>query len=904
MSESCEIRRVGEIKINGLSDKLKIVGIDYQIGDLRQSSFVSVSLIDKDGVLEQIPLSVQNPMEIEIGNLSFLGYPIKEARTCSPNGDNIIQVDFVDGSFILDKIIVGLWGKHCEATSTQITVGSKKIKNWRRGSYYGSDPLVIVGDFVDPCGDDQLDVKVDPCDPCPEAPLELVREYEKDMKKIDCENLRELSILETEYSFNDLATAINFGWPPLRFENIGNLQGLTTYKANYSGTLREVLNSWCSDLGLSYYWQNGIIKFIDLRAGIEVDIKGLDGNCDVVKIQTSRSLESTYSNNVIGYFGREGQERDYQCNYEFGKRIVCRPLNLKDLLSPVMPLAKVASAYVGMNGSSPNEWALDKYDLTEFLCMCSMYSPRLREAVVWLNVYGIVQADAAFERVETSKSVSVISGVSLSYTSYFDMDYNDDLKLGKSSLPLLDMTIKKVFSKTQNTTGFNWLVEILGGEIQTLVNGVNVADDDYYFFVGNRNDEKFSNRYEWESGIGSEFLGKFFIRKYGANNGNAPQVTAAGGDGAQYYERGDIGLDFSKFFTNSDPDSYVDELSNEEGEIKNSLILVERNPVWIPTSEEGDDLELLVEMCDKLIPAEVTKILSIDPKKLDVTHPIMKNDHPDAPTENGGWTENDTVYFVRKFKASKNQGALTISNLTTYDFHPKDKVKEVEIEGFQTPVKIGLRSTQAKKIQIENIVFWMPPQATVREQEGESESEHIPYAGGYYVFVNNNSSIESLLKVPKIEVIKKYLHPIGDNTLKGNMVVASLSESDLQEYYYDEIELGCSINESLLEGSIDDYTQPLRVNITKELIETSIEFNGIPSEDFEIENGFRSISVRFYGDSPVSNIVFRNSMPIPENLNVRLKTRKNSPLFNLEQKRRRWGKPPSEYPSEGGFPTI
>jgi hypothetical protein len=505
MSESFEIKKINPIKLSGLSNKVKVIGADYQVGDLKRSSSVSISLIDKDNVLESFPLSLKNPIKIEIGSLVFFGYPIKEKRSCSPSGDVVINVDFIDGSFILDKILVGLWGKHHQVLPKTIEISGNSIKSWKRGSFYGQDPLIIVGDFIDPCGDDEINVIVDPCDVCETSPFELIQEFEEDMRKIDCEKIRDLRILDVEYSFQDLMTAINDGWPSLRISSVPFSQGTSTYKKDYTGTLRDVLTNWCRDFGWTFYWEDGEIVFLDIRSGIDINLKGLDSNCNVLSINTSRSLEGTYSNNVLGYFGREGQERDYQCNYEFGKRVVCRALTLKDLLSPLQPMAKFASAYVGTSGGSFSEWATDKYDLLEFLCMCSMYSPRLREAIAWLNVYGIVSPEAAQERVETSKSVEGINGVSIEYRAYHDLKINDDIDLMKFSMPLSDLTIKKVFSKEINSGGFDILKNAIGGEAMQLIDSQEDEEDDYYFFIGSRNDEKFSTRYEWESSIGSDF---------------------------------------------------------------------------------------------------------------------------------------------------------------------------------------------------------------------------------------------------------------------------------------------------------------------------------------------------------------------------------------------------------------
>lgn len=905
MSESCEIKNLGEIKINGLSDQLHIVGADYQVGDLKQSSQVTITFIDKNGSVDSIPRSLQTPTEILFGGMSFTGYAISEERSCDPSGNNTISVTYVDGSFILDKILVGLWGKHAQTNIRTINVNGVTLKDWSRPTnYYGSNPFVIVGDFIDPCGSKDIDVKVDPCDPCPEAPLELVKQYEEEMKKIDCEQIRELQILDVEYSFLDLIKAVNSGWPPVRIQATFSIQNAATYKNTYSGTLRDVLNSWCSDYGWSYYWEDDEIKIVDLSFGVDVDLKGLDSNCDVTGISTKKSLEGTYSNSVVGYYGREGQDRDYRCNYEFGKRIVCRPLTLKDILSNDAPLAKLASGFTGVNGASPLEMSLDNYDLAEFLCMCSSYHPKIREAVAWLNAYGIVHADAADERVKNSKSIQGINGVSLNYESYHDMDYNDDLSLNKSSLPLLDMTVKRVFSSEIDPAGYDLLKNALKGDITRLLDDESAEEDDYYIFIGHMNEEKFNLRYQWEASIGNDFLGKYFIRKFDSSNGNRPQVTPAGGDSAKYYEQGDASLDFSKFFITPNPESYIEELSDENGEVSSSFIMVERNPVWTPPKEEGDSLESLIEICEDIVPKFATSVHALPDN---VSLESIKNEHPDAPKEFGGWSAHDKIYLVKKYKESNSSGALQISNLTTYDHHPKDKIKEIDIDNYLTPVKIGLRSTQARKISLENTIFWMPPQSTVRESSSgghSSETEHIPYAGGYYVFVNNNTSVETTLRIPKTEIVEIFSRSYNNNTLKNNLIPVTLDDNTIDEYYYDEIELGCAVDEGKISTAIRDYVSPLVFEQDEELEETRIEMNGIPINDFKISDGFRGMSVRFYADSPVTTLTFRNSFDIPINPDIRKQMKAKSPLFYKAQTYRNWRPPSDEYPSEGGYPTY
>lgn len=89
----------------------------------------------------------------------------------------------------------------------------------------------------------------------------------------------------------------------------------TSYRANYIGPLREVLQNWCSDLGYDFYFSGRFLIGIDLKNPIDINpitqisdpttelgqnfaIDG-QGNSAILSFKTSNSLGNTFKQSVI-----------------------------------------------------------------------------------------------------------------------------------------------------------------------------------------------------------------------------------------------------------------------------------------------------------------------------------------------------------------------------------------------------------------------------------------------------------------------------------------------------------------------------------------------------------------------------------------------------------------------------
>jgi hypothetical protein len=104
-------------------------------------------------------------------------------------------------------------------------------------------------------------------------------------------------VAATSYTFDDLKNTA--GVAGVSSCPIAN----SSVRKTYEGTLRSVLNSWCQDFGLSFYWdysQNKVV-FFDLKNAV-FNIPSNVTNASIVSKKTSYSAEGKYNQIAANYF--------------------------------------------------------------------------------------------------------------------------------------------------------------------------------------------------------------------------------------------------------------------------------------------------------------------------------------------------------------------------------------------------------------------------------------------------------------------------------------------------------------------------------------------------------------------------------------------------------------------------
>ena len=349
--------------------------VNWDFGGGTSASKLTVNVVNEQGEYgnPKNSLGYEKIESIEIGDFIFYGYLVSYSKKESPTQGKTLELVYVDEFVDIEKHTIGLKGK------------------WGEDS---SDSLTLVGKRYHPC-DIDLDSDVeyqeqtgqyDPCDPCPEMPK---LKYELACSPL----LEEFNIFETYYTFNELINAIPFsanflGSGPEKYKN---------FKSTHVGSLSSVLSSWCSDLGLAYFWDpfDQELKFVSRNAALSISDPGESD--EILDKESGATVENTYSRGVVGYLGLQGGIKDYSCVKSTVENLAC--LKLGDLAADgTYDSFGGLSERAGKNpkgGSTParrdpNQKAKYKdYEAKEIAVALSYYSKDMRDAFLWFDNYGI-----------------------------------------------------------------------------------------------------------------------------------------------------------------------------------------------------------------------------------------------------------------------------------------------------------------------------------------------------------------------------------------------------------------------------------------------------------------------------------------------------------------------------------
>jgi len=348
-------KKIESITLNG-SDRYmggRIYYCNFNPSFSEKPSELQINVVSDNGVYQKPIINFQTSVKVKIGNLD-LGdmYPYKYKNTYSSQG-NILQVYFIDPSFILDKIYIGLnskhgWTKKFEEDNTKMNgktfaeyLGIPSPISSSSSSSSGTSSVTdeqfrlkktnnfwILGRLFHPCDenkdnliDHQEAFNVDPCDPCPSCP--------EDKYDNRCKELAYTTIFEVAYSFKDLIEAINEFKPKQGNSEItieapqgisSNSVKYTKFYRDHFGTLREVLTRWANDFGLNWYYDivNKVIKFIDISSKeIQVPVGEIIGKYKTTKLisyEHEVSSENTVQRGVISWYERGGERKNSDCS--------------------------------------------------------------------------------------------------------------------------------------------------------------------------------------------------------------------------------------------------------------------------------------------------------------------------------------------------------------------------------------------------------------------------------------------------------------------------------------------------------------------------------------------------------------------------------------------------------------
>jgi hypothetical protein len=477
------IHSVPQIQING-SNKIfnsYPYSLRYQISYGESPSTLQISMVSEDGKYDINAGTLVNtyctPYNISIvGSQISLDMYLEDINLRVSPAGNILDLSFVDTSVILDTIHVGLYKRH-GLTST--------------------NNLIIVGKEISPCSDDPYgnpspSTFFDPCHPC------LTSEQQNTTANlIDCIEKAKYEILDVKYNFSDLLSSVRN-----KISLINAIDPNPKYLSQYTGSLRDVLNSWCRDFGWFFYWNNGSVVFKDLRNTINVN-SDIENFCpNVLEYNVSYSMKESVKTATITNFSRPGDPAKlYTC--QEARYLVASSLTSSNAFS--MPLT--ISPEIDRVAAGLSYYNEDLRDLYYFYTKYQMYNEgnfRIGKRLEKLGLTilsNVIKMDSGGSNAKPLDDANTPSGATEASDSKVSID-----PFASENADLLEMSSLTTKAESiRNNSDFYECVRMLDFETQWKI---IENPGNYFFFFGEQNESL--NKYYLDEE--REFAG--FLHKY------------------------------------------------------------------------------------------------------------------------------------------------------------------------------------------------------------------------------------------------------------------------------------------------------------------------------------------------------------------------------------------------------
>jgi len=896
-SSSSTKKTIQPILVDGSNELYggKIYYINIKINGLENPNEVQVNVISSSGSYGEPELSFDTPHEISVGssNLNDM-YLVKYKKRSSSQG-TILELFYIDGSFKLDRIWIGLNGKHGWIDKYSKVVEKLKDKTFNdlikdeifdqlddSGDLFQQKTpnFWLLGRQFHPC-DKNKDGKVkfeetkaqeyfcDPCQYCPE-----------DKYDDRCKELLYTQIFEVGYALKDLVDCSN-----LNSTNNTNSRPITinkpksidekTYKEyykDYYGSLRTVLNSWCYDFGFSWNLKDDVIEFIDINSSISVDINAIKSNFQAKNQLTSYAFESendSLSVSTIAWYERGGEKRKYNCSKS--SMIMLSPVYGNDFLS-----ARNRSAGRDGLAISSNEDIMG--------AILGAYSPILRN-IYWVqNVYGIKNASDAKDYITTLSLPNVTGNTS------GDLDFSVDeytiTEMGELKILAVVSGNDKAdpndnnFVKTVKQDGYNEVFKTLTNFEQK-----RMLENTGFFVIAYVNENKLAQRLSMEREL-FDFIGKFYIDEHlfrlcGITGNdefvrNNTNIESPDGSVKIYSKKDGIGTHpFSKYkyfksgylgcvvgTGNILPDTRQEIVNPSGFRNEQTAIILERDSKWVP--EPNLYYEIYDEHINKTYGNWEWKVVGEPQGIIDTYSPSVINkwvkELEDTITTGG------LAGKIKVFRIYPQTGQLNITPAPGAShkgtvLHPTDKsanqtrqmVKRIGGKYSNPPLAFGLLNTYCTKISFTNdntLGDIHTPPHTFSEQDisnSVTNVDELCMPEGfrpkvYRAFVTQSFNQE--ITVPKIQTGVNNSVSGDFSSRSFDVITNTVTNDDFQAFSGSGLSYGCVPNVEYLKNIHSAYTgiNPSRTGLSSG---GYIEIKGLPDIDIfaQIPSGLSEASI-------------------------------------------------------------
>jgi len=943
--------RIEDVKIEGSMMYCGgyVYSFDLSVGLAGEPSKINISVVNESGDYLEPTLSTDDPVRIAVGNIFAENYYLIRREINRDTGQRVMDLTFIDGSIILDRINVQLNG----------VSGNKDT------SIAG---LLLVGSPIHPCdvnedgvfdSRDIEEILMGQDDPCE---LRCPTSTEEDEPLINqCLDREITEILEVKYRFKDLLDALKgqvadlpdrgtIAYPvigddflaasvptappqPYRNKNLSHFNRLKIGKIPnnlpdvlmaFTGSLRDVLNGWCSLVGWSYYWENDSLNFIDTVRRPKVNFSMFD-NLNLESTNDVRTLEGTIARGFVSSYRVPGTTASTNCKQSQPLLLQC--LTLADLFGETyIPSWKAAAVVQGSIDTSsgglldppiadpkdanndsqieyrdtiyPDGMDIKKFELS---CIIAYYSDTIRHLYNLWNYYGIRSPQIAEGFRATHKEPKWLDRIG-------QMNIINVFHSGSTGVDL--NKYQKILSGAWESSEVNSDGEtITSQEPKRLVDdseAKEIGQNRGYFVVVERAHRKSVNgneedlldkQFKLEEDLATGFMGQNWYRAYAAPDyGDTPQVSNEG----QYLAARAVSikdLPFCQFnhTYNSTIGKMVSSfiqreknISRQYGRLKytqkyaknistklvRSIIYRNKNTSsnWMPSKNGQTNLKAIGE---EMSPRMFRKI-NIDNLSNNAKRALICNGNAEAlvPPEFYGNIEL-YVFFP---------GSIDIEQEIGVD-NPSEDNPEYNDSG--EPFGLASRGLQNKTCvayTIKGKKIYTPAGASVlfSEQHEFKWKRRMPArtefdAPSFKVFVTN--SIENRGVIPKMEVALIEPAPI-QNTMETDYYTMDISRDSVK--FLNQLTSQCELPPEKITEIHAFLSKNLNFSISTEFRTRQYSIYGVTLPNkISIKDGLQELSVTVSNEGVKTNITIGDSLFTPPSQDYLLKLLQNGDMQRL-----------------------
>ena len=372
------------------------------------------------------------------------------------------QLDFVDGSHILDRVYVGLLHRH-DGNNRPVNVSTFKcgfdvpVLCPPCDPFADPFPTRKVVSPTDPSNGDLVTRLLDQSNMIPVGNVSMggfIIVGKEQYSKSDCD------LKDVDYSFTELKFAA------ARMGIIINIADRKQqYRANHVGTLREVLSSWCADFGVTWVYDS----FVSFPP--TVSEAGNNSPSSVLEVQginaVARNINQTSSTALVESISYEVSIKDTYRQYPVtaykkpsAPKSLERTTHYRTYLQHIGPKEMFSNDY--LDGRTYEEFIIS--------CVFAKYAPELR--TLYLLQLG--------------------SYAPLGFTPVYVVP--NDLK-------------KQIIDTCLNTDSYLDFIDYIAGNDATLS---DISQADFDMSLGSYDKDMEDNYLQWETSIADSF-GKYFM---------------------------------------------------------------------------------------------------------------------------------------------------------------------------------------------------------------------------------------------------------------------------------------------------------------------------------------------------------------------------------------------------------